>query len=194
MGGQDRIRWAPKLRTDRLVRLYESNAGGTLDAELVDEVGWRLWERLSDVILVTRGRVRCECGTEFQVQIPGEPNDTPRRCPKCGWTTTTLDWHASWEHRGLNGNCPYFERFVTDFPRATSVRERMILIDGAVHALHMTAKGEVSNFAARNFIEGSRPRIVALLEELALGNGSAVAEGARQRWEEARRRYRAGTD
>jgi hypothetical protein len=42
-----RIRWAPKLRTDRLVRLYESDAKGMLDAELVDEVGWRLWERLA---------------------------------------------------------------------------------------------------------------------------------------------------
>jgi hypothetical protein len=37
------------------------------------------------------------------------------------------------------------------------------------------------NFAARNFLEGSRPRIVALLEELAHGSGSHFAEVARER-------------
>ena len=87
---------------------------------------------------------------------------------------------------------PDFERFVADFPSARTARDRMVLIDGVVHALHMTAKGDVSNFAARNFIKGSRPKIVALLEELALGDGSAIAEDARQRWEQARERYRQG--
>lgn len=187
-----RIRWAPKLRTDRLVQLYAGNAAGLLDPELVDEVGWRLWERLADVLRVTEGRVRCTCGTELQVRVHGESEDTQRRCPSCGWSITAREWHASWEHQGLNGNCPYFERYVAEFPKATTPRDRMVLIDGAVHALHLTVKGEVSNFAARNFIEGSRPRIVALLEELALGDGSAIAEGARRRWEEARRTYREG--
>lgn len=99
----------------------------------------------------------------------------------------------SWEHQDLNGNCPDFERFVAAYPQTGNVRDRMILIDGVVHALHLTAKGDVSNFAARNFIEGSRPKIVALLEELASGDGAAVAEGARQRWEDAHRRYRSGS-
>jgi hypothetical protein len=42
------------------------------------------------------------------------------------------------------------------------------------------------NVAARNFLEGSRPKIVALLEELADGPGSHVARGARKRWDAVR--------
>ncbi|HZU71912.1 MAG TPA: hypothetical protein VE990_04000 [Acidimicrobiales bacterium] len=42
-----RIRWAPNLRTDRVVALCEANAAGLLDDALMDEVGWRLWERLA---------------------------------------------------------------------------------------------------------------------------------------------------
>src|SRR5579871_1501616 len=145
MGTGARIRWAPKLRTDRLVRLYQDNARGLLDAGLVDDVGWRLWERLADVLRVTGGRVACPaCGTEFQVRVPGGGPDEARVCPTCGWATTAADWHRSWEHRDLNGNCPDFEAFVDAYPKAVTTRDRMLLIDTVVHALHRTAKGDVS--------------------------------------------------
>jgi hypothetical protein len=191
VGIEPKIRWAPKVRTELLVRVYQQNARGLLDGDLVDEVGWRLWERLADVVRVTTGRVRCPvCGADFQVRRKGGRLDELRVCPGCAWSTSAVQWHRSWEHRDLNGNCPDFEAFVSAYPRAKTSRDRMILIDGVVHALHLSAKGEVSNFAARNFIEGSRPKIVALLEELAQGDGSAIAEGARRRWDEARQAYR----
>jgi hypothetical protein len=189
---EPRIRWAPRLRTDRVVTLYESNASGVLDPDLVDEVGWRLWERLGDVIRVTNGKVRCPvCQAEFQVRVPGEVPDTVKTCPTCGWRVTARTWHKSWEHQGLNGNCEEFDHFVRSYPAATTASQRMILIDAAVHALHVSVRDDLpGNFAARNFLEGSRPKIVALLEELANGPGSAIAEGARQRWEAARKQHR----
>jgi len=196
---EPRIRWAPRLRTDHLIALYESNASGVLDPDLVDKVGWRLWERLCDVIRVSDGKVRCPvCRCEFQVRIPGEEPDTVKTCPGCGWRVTAGEWHKSWEHQGLNGKCEEFEHFVRSYPRAATASQRMILIDAAVHALHVSARLDLfGNFAARNFLEGSRPKIVALLEELADGPGSAIAEGAPRRWEAARDQYRAnrtGTD
>jgi len=190
---EPRIRWAPRVRTDHLIALYESNASGLLDADLVDEIGWRLWDRLCDVIRVSSGKVRCPvCQSEFQVRVPAESPDTIKTCPACGWRVTAREWHKSWEHQGLNGNCAEFEHFVRSYPAATTSSQRMILIDAAVHALHVSVRDDLpGNFAARNFLEGSRPKIVALLEELADGPGSAIAEGARQRWEDARKRYRA---
>jgi hypothetical protein len=189
---EPRIRWAPRLRTDHLIALYESNASGVIDPDLVDEVGWRLWERLCDVIRVTNGKVRCPvCQTEFQVRVPREEPDTIKTCPGCGWRVTPREWHKSWEHQGLNGNCEEFEHFVRSYPAAATASQRMVLIDAAVHALHVSVRDDLpGNFAARNFLEGSRPKIVALLGELADGPGSAIAEGARQRWEAARKRYR----
>jgi hypothetical protein len=172
------------LRTDRLIRLYESDAAGMLDADLVDDVGWRLWERLSDVLRVNRGDVRCpSCGTDLHVEAV-------TTCG-CGWTVTAEAYHDSKRKRDLHGNCPAYAEFVDRFPTARTPKQRMMMIDAVVHELHLTAQGDPSNFAARNFIEGTRPKIVALLEELANGPGSTVAAGARERWEEARRRYRA---
>jgi hypothetical protein len=67
----------------------------------------------------------------------------------------------------------------------------MLLIDAVVHALHVSSRDDLpGNFAARNFIEGSRPKVIALLDELAYGSGSHVAEGARARWAMAREAYR----
>jgi hypothetical protein len=178
------------LRTDRLIRLYESDAAGMLDAELVDDVGWRLWERLSDVLRVNRGDVRCpSCGTDLHVQDPFAPEERVATC-SCGWSVTVAEYQASKRKRDLHGNCPAYASFVERFPKAATPRERMMLIDGVIHELHLTMQGDPSNFAARNFIEGSRPTIVALIEELALGPGSNIAAGARARWEAQRDRYR----
>ena len=187
-----RIRWAPMLSSSKLIRLYEANAAGTLADELVDDVGWRLWERLADVVRVTNGRVRCPvCGTEFQVRTPERQPDDLVQCDGCDWVVTPGQWHKSWENRDLNGWCHEFQRFVDRWPSARSVGDRMVMIDTVVHALHVSSREDSpGNFAARNFLEGSRPKVVALLDELALGPGSRVADGARRRWSEARELYR----
>lgn len=180
---EPRIRWAPMLRTDRLVRLYESDAVGMLDADLVDDVGWRLWERLRDVLRVNRGDVRCPvCGADVHVEAV-------TAC-SCGWTVTYEQYHASKRKRDLHGSCPAYVEYVERFPKVRTPKERMLLIDAVVHELHLTAAGDPSNFAARNFIEGSRPTILALLERLATGPGSTTATAARARWQAAVSRYR----
>ncbi len=178
------------------MRLYEANATGLIDDELVDDVGWRIWERLSDVIRVSSGRVRCPvCGTEFEVRARGRSEDDLVQCSGCEWSVTPRAWHKSWEHRNLNGHCPEFQRFADAWPKATSSRDRMLLIDAVVHALHVSSRDDApGNFAARNFLEGSRPKIVALLDELANGPGSNVADGARARWQAAREHYRAARE
>ncbi len=48
-----RIQWAPKLRPDKLVRLYRSDAVGVLDDELLDDVAWTRYCRVRDVVRVS---------------------------------------------------------------------------------------------------------------------------------------------
>src|SRR5438445_4158500 len=65
VGGVD-VRWAPKLRPEKLRRLYELDAQGLADEELIDEVGYTLYSRCESILTVTesfRGRVPCPgCG------------------------------------------------------------------------------------------------------------------------------------
>lgn len=189
-----RIRWAPKLQPHKLVRLYQSDAAGRLDEELLDDIGWTIYARLADVLRIHASHVRCpSCGAEFTVRWLGELEETASTCPSCGWETTAGEYHRSFEHRDLVGYTPEFEQFVDAYPAARTPHARMLLIDRVVHAIHQVmVKGGYGNFAARNILEGNRPKIAAVLESLAYGPASTVDVEARARWEETDDRYRAG--
>jgi hypothetical protein len=90
---EPRIRWAPKLRADKLVRLYATDAASRRDDELLADVGWSLYSRLCDVRRVVRGEVACpRCQTDFVVRNGNQDLDTMVSCPSCGWETTR-QWH-----------------------------------------------------------------------------------------------------
>jgi hypothetical protein len=127
-------------------------------------VGWRLHARCQDVLMVTASRVACPlCQTEFPVPWIGQPPERVSRCPECDWQITAAEFHASMRHRDLIGHAPTaFTAFVTRFPQATSYAERMWLIDRVVHAIQVTG-----GVTARNLLEGTPRRVLALLDELA---------------------------
>lgn len=48
----EKIRWAPELRPDRIRRLYERDALGVVDSDLIDDVGLALHARCRSIVLV----------------------------------------------------------------------------------------------------------------------------------------------
>jgi predicted Zn-ribbon and HTH transcriptional regulator len=148
-----------------IVRVYTADAEMRSDHELVDDVGWRLLLRCQDVLLVSDSKVVCpECGTTFDVAWIGEPGERTSRCPKCRWSITAEDYHASFEHRDLNGAGAReeFARFVARFPRLRTYADKMLAIDRLVHAVHATG-----GVAARNLFEGRARQVLATLDALA---------------------------
>jgi hypothetical protein len=161
----DRVRWAPKIRVEVVVRLYTADAEMRRDDELVDDLGWRLLARSRDVLLVSDSKVMClGCGATFDVAWIGEPEERESKCPKCGWTVTAAAYHASFEHRDLNGvgAREAFAEYVARFPRLTTYAEKMLAIDSVVHAVHTTG-----GRAARNLFEGRAHDVLATLDSLA---------------------------
>jgi hypothetical protein len=160
-----RIRWAPKLRVELIVRLYEADAAFRRDDELVDEVGWRLLARVEDVLLVSDGKVVCPgCRATFEVPWIGEPPERAAACPSCGWSTTAGEYHESFRHRDLYGvgAREAFAEFAGRFARLTTYADKLLAIDRLVHAVHASG-----NLAARNLFEGRARDVVARLDELA---------------------------
>ena len=92
-----KIRWAPKVRPEEIRQLYERDALGIVDADLIDDVGLALHARCASIVLVNDGMVRCpRCGTVFKVhrtyreRAKREPAGDLERvvpCPQpaCGW-------------------------------------------------------------------------------------------------------------
>jgi ribosomal protein L37AE/L43A len=160
-----RPKYAPKLSVALVTRLYRSDALGIQDEELIADVGWRLHARCRDVLMVSDSRVRCpECRTEFEVPWLGYADEHVAECPGCGWSTTAGAYHASWRHHDLRGGNARdaFAAFVEQFPTTETYRERMLMIDRLVHAVHVTG-----GLAARNLFEGRPRKVVEALDSLA---------------------------
>ncbi len=182
-----KIRWAPKVRPEKIRQLYERDSLGIVDDDLIDDVGLALHARCESIVLVNDGMVKCpRCTTVFKVhrtyreRTRGEPPGDPEGvvpCPRpgCGWEMTRGQWGQSWRHRELHagwGLAPirdYAERY----PLAVGPRQRMLLIDRLLHAFHHDLRNAAPHRSvAHNLIEGNHRQALALLDSLAYGDRS----------------------
>jgi hypothetical protein len=192
------ITWAPKIRQAKIWQLYQNDANGTVDEELVEDVGWRLMQRCRSILLATNRSLECpRCGVVIQLPesepwriLPG-----PHLCPTsgCGWSTTPEEWHASWRHRDLLGLAalPAIEAYLVDYPKAPSPQARMLCIDQLIHAFHISLRdGKPGRSFANNLIEGNHQQVIELLDRLFALPGGVGKEAWRQQVEIMNRRRR----
>jgi len=160
-----RLRFAPKIPVSWLEQLYRRDALGVRDDELMDKVGARLYARCRDILLVSDSRLDCpECGAQMQVLWIGHRADERSACPSCGLSITADEFHKSFEHQdllGMNAK-PAFMAFVAGYPAAQGYRQKLLLIDRLVHAVHSGG-----NLAVRNLVEGAPRDVLAKLDRLA---------------------------
>ena len=106
------IRWPPRVQKIKLRRLYEADAQGIVDTELIDDVGITLFVRCQAILEVAEakaGRVRCpRCARQGQTMVierehqPGDARDEVLTCPQCGWQITWGEYAKSFRRRQLN--------------------------------------------------------------------------------------------
>ncbi len=172
----ERPTWARRVPQHKIRLLYRSDAQGIVDEELIDDVGYSMYARCESILTVTRamkGTVVCpECGATVQRTRP--PKRTGGRdelvdCANCEWQLPWYDYHRSFRRKQLVGGLalPAFEEFVSHWP-ARSPRDKLLLIDALIHALHANAEsGLAFRSAGVNVISGSLRDVKALLNEIA---------------------------
>jgi hypothetical protein len=191
MNPRDEIEWSPRLPKWQLRRLYESDAQGLLDEELLDEVGFTLLGRCRDILKVEsaqHGRVHCaRCDRQGQTTLIERPatKDDPRdvllTCPACGWQITWGEYHLSFKRKQLNpgGATDTFAAFVQNFPQARTPQTKMAAIDRLIHEFHYSYQ-PMPDLPTRpvgvNLIEGKLEDVIAFLNELTFGDDSAWKE------------------
>jgi hypothetical protein len=192
-----RIRWAPRVRRDKVKRLYESDAQGRLDLDLLDEVGYGIYARCQEMFEVRdaiNGAVRCRgCRRTtlprqryVQVEDSWVPNKAQvLTCPECGWRITWQDYFDSY-----NGNCLIvgaalgpLSDFVARWPVARTAAQKMQTIDTLIHAFHVN-RGLDGRPVGENVITGTRAQVIALLNDLAYGDTSLASLERRAEWRE----------
>ncbi len=205
MTGRDEITWAPRLPKEKLRRLYESDARGLLDEELLDDVGACLFQRCQSILEVDaakHGRVRCprcaKAGRETVIPREFEISayEAILTCPACGWQIAWQDYLRAFKRRQLNlgGAGDAFLAFVRGWPAARSPAQKMIAVDRLIHAFHYSMKqfpDLPSRPAALNLINGKLEDVIRFLDGLSYGPGSTPAVTAvRDGWQENLDAYR----
>ncbi|MFH1084512.1 MAG: hypothetical protein V1772_01940 [Chloroflexota bacterium] len=168
--------WAPRVPQAKIRRLYEDDAAGTHDPDLVLDVGWGLLARCESFIAAVeaaRGRAPCpRCGAV--IHHAARHGET-LQC-SCGWSLAWDAYFATIQGKQLSGAEPVlalFRDYAAAYPAARTDRERMLLIDRLLHGFHYYFRtGAPTRPVAINLIEGRLREVVAFLDRLTYGSGS----------------------
>jgi len=197
--GRSEMRWGRRVPKWKIRRLYEADASGIVDEELLDDVGITLLVRCRDIVAVREareGKVKCHrCARQRRHTIivreqglKGDPRDEVLVCPVCGWTITWGEYHKSLKRKQLNsgGATTAFETFVRRYPSARTPQQKMLAIDQLIHEFHYAFRDR-PDFPTRpvgvNLIEGRLSDVVPFLDELSYGKGiPREADANRQAW------------
>ena len=171
------IQWAPRVPQSLIQRLYENDAQGHADDELVDEVGWRLLFRCQSFITAVEAvSGRAKCPICQQVILHSGDRDEILRCPDCGWERTWGEYFSTIQHKQLSGAeavLKLFQDYIQDFPRAKNYQQKMLLVDGLIHSFHIYYKdASQTRTTGVTLIEGRYHEVVDFLDQLTYGSGS----------------------
>ena len=163
-------------------RLYECDAAGIVDAELIDEVAFMLLARCQDILTATRAAA----GEATCPRCRGLIHHRARRgetllCVDCGWASSWETYFRSYRRKQLHGGSalPYVREFHDRLPAAGSPREKMLLIDWLITQHHRDLRSPVRP-AAVNLIEGNVQSVTAFLDALSAGSPEVAA--SREQW------------
>ena len=156
--------------------MYQNDAKGNRDEDLVDDVGWTLLMRVQSGLIVGEaqsGRVRCpRCETVIPVEWGRRRGkDITLHCANCGWQRPWPEYRKTFhnKHLGLGGIHAPCEEFARQYPQARTYQEKILLIDALIHRFHWEAKGIPGAPGAALLIGGKASEIADFLDRLTYG-------------------------
>jgi ribosomal protein S18 acetylase RimI-like enzyme len=179
--GRDEIEWAPRVPKHMIRRLYQSDARGLLDEDLLEEVGSILFQRCQSILVVAdaqQGTVHCpRCDRRGltslieRQQIRRDPRDQLLTCPRCGWQITWEAYHKSFKRHQLNpgGATASFSAYLQNYAAAQTPQAKMIAIDQLIHEFHYSYRPRPdipTRSVSVNLIEGKLVDVIQFLDEL----------------------------
>src|SRR5262245_6022030 len=124
--------WAPRVRQDRIRRLYEQDAKGIVDDDLINDVGYALLSRCQSFLEATAAvQGQAPCPVSARVVLHTGKKDALLQCA-CGWELAWEDYYATIQRKRLRGAEPVVRlchHFVTVFPAARSSGGKVVMID-----------------------------------------------------------------
>jgi predicted RNA-binding Zn-ribbon protein involved in translation (DUF1610 family) len=194
LNSEGKVRWSPRVDPEKIRRLYECEARGLLDEDLLEDVFITIYLRCQSILTCTEaaeGRVKCpQCGFVIQRQN-GRRNDRRSKaellqCGDCSWQSTWGTFFKSYQGKQLfaGGAAPAIAVFLRGFDTARTPRDKLLLIDALIHAYHGEAQQNPIRPVAINLIATDYKTVFALLEGLAYGDDAPEMHATKAAWDE----------
>jgi hypothetical protein len=188
---QVKFHWAKRVPRRDIQRLYESDAQGMLDEELLDSVHYAIHARVCDMFEVREaiqtGRVLCRnCGAPIPrpFRLGTWNKDKVLCCEQCGWQVTCGEYFEGYTGGGMmpGSVTELFETYLERFPKAQTPPEKMLLIDWLIHQFHVM-QGVARKPVGENVIRGTTDQVRELIESLARAPGSTEGLSSLEEWQ-----------
>ena len=168
--------WAPRVKKQKIQRLYELDAQGIYDDELIIDVGYSLRARCQSFLEATQatdGNAPCPvCGH----LVPHKWDKAEiLHCDQCDWELSWGDYFLTIQKKQLSGAEPVreiFREFIEKFPKAKTPRDQMFLIDRVLHQFHYSLKYDTTRPTAINLIDGRLRDVIEFLDQLSYSSVS----------------------
>jgi len=192
--GRADVCWSPRVPKWKVRRLYQLEARGIYDDELLDDVGWTLYLRCRDILTIRdalNGTVKCpRCAQARHTTLilrQTQAREEVLLCPTCGWHLTWYEYHETFKREQLNpgGAVEAFAVFVHDFDAARTSQAKMLAIDRVIHAFHYSLRVQPdlpTRPAGVNLIEGKLTDVVQFLDELSGVENSPAIQQTDAEW------------
>jgi hypothetical protein len=190
MPTHDTFGWAERVSRRDIQRLYESDARGMLDEELLDQVHYAIHARVCDMFEVREaqqfGQVQCRGCREpipQPYQMGSRNKNKVLHCEQCGWSVTCGEYYASYTGRSMLPGSAFdlFARYLERFPKAQTRSEKLLLIDWLIHQFHVM-QGVARMPVGQNVIQGTTAQVRDLIESLASGSSSTQGLSSLEHW------------
>lgn len=165
--------WAPRVTRREIRRLYETDAKGIYDEDLINEVGYGLLARCQSFLEANEARAgKARCANCSAIVAHSCRKEEILRCD-CGWELSWGDYFKTIQHAQLSGGEPVLEQFrifVSTFQSSRTPQKKTLAIDRLIHGFHWYYKTNgPTRPVAVNLIEGSMSDVVAFLDRLSNG-------------------------
>jgi len=182
----NKFKWCKKVSRSDLYRLYQDEAKGLLDENLLEDIGLTFYTRCKQAkearACMDKGQIICHhCG---RILNAGRVSPTGSvlvsgssiiNC-ECGYSYTYREYRRSCNAVNMPGGraYPIFEHFLQKWPGCKDVKSKMFLIDWLIHKCHVTLMSrEEGRSVCINLIEGTLKQIADLIVKLAYGNDAS---------------------
>ena len=179
--------WASRVSKEIIARIYEDDARGLHDEELLNNAAFTLLLRCESMLIAEKARSGyATCPVCGQIIEHDAQKDTILECTHCSWSGTWEEYRKSMDghHLIAPGILPFCEEYIKHIKMNLTAKESMYWIDWLIHRVHWEGTALPGQPGAVCLIQGRAIDINEFLDRLSAGTHRTPPDNLSSLWDE----------